>query len=264
MLDWTLSLLSTSPVLQLVFGVPNLATSARHGCQLFGITATVRHGRHCHIGSSSQLVSQCSCHCASQGDSHEIALSKGRHEISAMIDQFMIRPREDTLEAAHRLYKLAVQRGFTKGRRVAQVAAACLYIICRQENKPFMLIDYSDLLQVGSSTLQPPSAYSNTLQPPSAYESSSKRASRRSTMCATMCAGSALQYHAKCSVYCCSFWANASIKYHMVQGCQCTDVSALLAYSEACAGRCNGLTLACVVLSFRSMFMYWAVFIFSS
>ncbi len=76
-------------------------------------------------------------------------MNKGRQEISAMIDHFVIRPREDSLEAAHRLYKLAVQRGFTKGRRVAHVAAACLYIICRQETKPFMLIDYSDLLQVG-------------------------------------------------------------------------------------------------------------------
>ena len=29
-----------------------------------------------------------------------------------------------------------------------QVAAACLYIFCRQERKPFMLIDFSDALQV--------------------------------------------------------------------------------------------------------------------
>ena len=29
-----------------------------------------------------------------------------------------------------------------------QVAAACLYIICRQESKPFMLIDFSDALQL--------------------------------------------------------------------------------------------------------------------
>ena len=43
---------------------------------------------------------------------------------------------------------LAVQQGFTKGRRVSQVAAACLYVVCRQEGKPFMLIDYSDYLQV--------------------------------------------------------------------------------------------------------------------
>ena len=29
-----------------------------------------------------------------------------------------------------------------------QVAAACLYIFCRQEGKPFMLIDFSDALQI--------------------------------------------------------------------------------------------------------------------
>ncbi len=38
-----------------------------------------------------------------------------------MIDHFVIRPREDCLEAAHRLYRLALQQGFTKGRRVNQV-----------------------------------------------------------------------------------------------------------------------------------------------
>ena len=29
-----------------------------------------------------------------------------------------------------------------------QVAAACLYIVCRQDSKPFMLIDFSDALQI--------------------------------------------------------------------------------------------------------------------
>ena len=29
-----------------------------------------------------------------------------------------------------------------------QVAAACLYVVCRQEGKPFMLIDFSDALQI--------------------------------------------------------------------------------------------------------------------
>ena len=28
------------------------------------------------------------------------------------------------------------------------MAAACLYIICRQDSKPFMLIDFSDALQL--------------------------------------------------------------------------------------------------------------------
>lgn len=29
-----------------------------------------------------------------------------------------------------------------------QVAAACLYLVCRQDAKPFLLIDFSDALQV--------------------------------------------------------------------------------------------------------------------
>ena len=37
--------------------------------------------------------------------------------------------------------------------RTRQVAAACLYIICRQDAKPFMLIDFSDALQVNVFTL---------------------------------------------------------------------------------------------------------------
>ena len=84
-----------------------------------------------------------------QMDSQDVALARGRSELSQMIDHFVIRPREETLEAAHRLYRLALSQGFTRGRVVKQVAAACLYIICRVENKPFMLLDYSDLLQVG-------------------------------------------------------------------------------------------------------------------
>jgi hypothetical protein len=35
----------------------------------------------------------------------------------------------------------------------AQVAAACLYILCRQDGKPFMLIDFSDALQINVFTL---------------------------------------------------------------------------------------------------------------
>ncbi len=34
-----------------------------------------------------------------------------------------------------------------------QVAASCLYIVCRQDFKPFMLIDFSDALQVNVFTL---------------------------------------------------------------------------------------------------------------
>lgn len=83
-----------------------------------------------------------------QSDSHEKTLNKGRLEIVEIVERLHIRPREDVVSAAHRLYTIAVERNFTRGRRTNQVAGACLYIVCRQENKPYMLIDFSDSLQV--------------------------------------------------------------------------------------------------------------------
>ncbi|KAL0050009.1 hypothetical protein WJX82_002680 [Trebouxia sp. C0006] len=83
-----------------------------------------------------------------QVDSHEKSLAKGRDEIQHLVLQLEITPHGDTIEGAHRLYRIALQRNFTRGRRTAQVAGACLYIFCRQEQKPFMLIDISDVLQI--------------------------------------------------------------------------------------------------------------------
>ncbi|THH29006.1 hypothetical protein EUX98_g5187 [Antrodiella citrinella] len=51
--------------------------------------------------------------------------------------------------AATRLYTLAVEHRFTKGRKSMNVVAVCLYVACRQkETRNYMLIDFSDLLQV--------------------------------------------------------------------------------------------------------------------
>lgn len=53
--------------------------------------------------------------------------------------------------AATRLYTLAVEHKFTKGRRSVNVAAVCLYVACRQkETRNYMLIDFSDILQVNT------------------------------------------------------------------------------------------------------------------
>lgn len=54
---------------------------------------------------------------------------------------------------APRFYRIALQRGFTRGRRVNQVAAVCLYIFCRLEKRPYMLIDFSDHLSINVYTL---------------------------------------------------------------------------------------------------------------
>lgn len=51
--------------------------------------------------------------------------------------------------AAVRLYTLAVEHKFTKGRKSLNIVAVCLYVACRQkETRNYMLIDFSDLLQV--------------------------------------------------------------------------------------------------------------------
>eukprot|EP01018_Ginkgo_biloba_P027487 Gb_34247 [translate_table: standard] len=81
-------------------------------------------------------------------DSHEKTLEKGRDEIQILADTLTVSGRDDAVNAGHRLYVIAVERNFTRGRRIKQVAAACLYIVCRQEQKPFLLIDFSDILQI--------------------------------------------------------------------------------------------------------------------
>jgi transcription factor IIIB 90 kDa subunit len=50
------------------------------------------------------------------------------------------------VDGALRWFRLAAQRNFTQGRRIQTVVAACLYIVCRREKKPRMLIDFSDAL----------------------------------------------------------------------------------------------------------------------
>jgi transcription initiation factor TFIIIB Brf1 subunit/transcription initiation factor TFIIB len=51
--------------------------------------------------------------------------------------------------AATRLYTLALEHKFTRGRRSMHVVAVCVYVACRQkETRNYMLIDFSDLLQV--------------------------------------------------------------------------------------------------------------------
>ena len=58
---------------------------------------------------------------------------------------------EHMQNVATRFFNLAVNFGFTKGRRTQYVAAACLYAAVRQNNGTQMLIDFSDLLEVSQS-----------------------------------------------------------------------------------------------------------------
>eukprot|EP00397_Hematodinium_sp_SG-2012_P004884 GEMP01004899.1.p1 GENE.GEMP01004899.1~~GEMP01004899.1.p1 ORF type:complete len:623 (+),score=100.25 GEMP01004899.1:274-1869(+) len=52
------------------------------------------------------------------------------------------------VEQGKRIFLLAVQRNFTKGRQTKLVCAACLYIVCRRDRSPHLLVDFSDVLQM--------------------------------------------------------------------------------------------------------------------
>ena len=61
----------------------------------------------------------------------------------------ILRLSEVVCLAATRMYTLAVEHKLTKGRKSMNVVAVCLYVASRQkETRNYMLIDFSDLLQV--------------------------------------------------------------------------------------------------------------------
>ena len=57
------------------------------------------------------------------------------------------------VESAHRYFKLAVEHKFIQGRRTDLVVAACMYLTCRIEKTPHMLLDFADILEVNVFTL---------------------------------------------------------------------------------------------------------------
>ncbi|KAJ1635204.1 cyclin-like protein, partial [Pavlovales sp. CCMP2436] len=78
-------------------------------------------------------------------ESREITISNGRRKISHIAGALSLNSHH--VEAAQRFFLLAVQHNFIQGRRTQHVVAACLYIVCRREKTPHMLIDFSDVLQ---------------------------------------------------------------------------------------------------------------------
>ncbi|CAO3594341.1 unnamed protein product [Absidia cylindrospora] len=79
-------------------------------------------------------------------EGQEQAIDNGRQRIARLAHG--LRLPERYREAAQRYYNLAVINRFTRGRKSDQVAAVCLYIVCRNEQSSQMMIDFSDLLQV--------------------------------------------------------------------------------------------------------------------
>ena len=77
-------------------------------------------------------------------ESKEITLQNGKRLIHEMGSQ--LRLNQHCMDTAFNFYKLAVQRGLTRGRKIRQVIAACLYLVCRTEGTPHMLLDLCDIV----------------------------------------------------------------------------------------------------------------------
>jgi len=84
-------------------------------------------------------------------DSRETTLANGRKRIQEVASRLRLGGHH--IDAAHRLFTIAVEKNFIQGRRTIHVVSACLYISCRQEKSQHMLIDFSDALQVNVYTL---------------------------------------------------------------------------------------------------------------
>uniref|UniRef100_A0A3Q4IFX7 Transcription factor IIIB 90 kDa subunit n=1 Tax=Neolamprologus brichardi TaxID=32507 RepID=A0A3Q4IFX7_NEOBR len=52
------------------------------------------------------------------------------------------------MDTALNFYKMALIKHLTRGRKACHVIAACIYMVCRTEGTPHMLLDLSDILQV--------------------------------------------------------------------------------------------------------------------
>uniref|UniRef100_A0A4W5PKT2 Transcription factor IIIB 90 kDa subunit n=1 Tax=Hucho hucho TaxID=62062 RepID=A0A4W5PKT2_9TELE len=79
-------------------------------------------------------------------ESRAQTLQNGRRQINTLGHQLQL--NQHCLDTAFNFYKMAVCKRLTRGRRVTHVVAACLYLVCRTEGTPHMLLDLSDLLQV--------------------------------------------------------------------------------------------------------------------
>lgn len=80
------------------------------------------------------------------GNSHEISISKGIQKITMIADRLQLNSRIQM--AGTRMFRLAQQMGFNHGRPTKHIACACLYVSCRQNRSPHLLLDFSDVMQI--------------------------------------------------------------------------------------------------------------------
>lgn len=79
-------------------------------------------------------------------ESREITLENAKRRISSMAGSLGLTAHHT--ESAFRLFLLALQHNFVRGRKSEYVISSCLYVVCRREKTAHMLIDFADVLNV--------------------------------------------------------------------------------------------------------------------
>ncbi|KAM7396068.1 hypothetical protein PAMA_007372 [Pampus argenteus] len=79
-------------------------------------------------------------------ESRAQTLQSGKRQIHHLGSQLQL--NQHCLDTAFNFFKMVVSKHLTRGRKMEHVIAACLYLVCRTEGTPHMLLDLSDLLQV--------------------------------------------------------------------------------------------------------------------
>ncbi|WVZ06108.1 hypothetical protein V8G54_019454 [Vigna mungo] len=80
-------------------------------------------------------------------ESRQRTLDRAHEEIKYLSSGLGVQD-EHMADRALDFYKVALERDFTRGRKSEQVQAACLYIAFRLNNKPYLLIDFSNYLRI--------------------------------------------------------------------------------------------------------------------
>ncbi|XP_013855380.1 transcription factor IIIB 90 kDa subunit, partial [Austrofundulus limnaeus] len=79
-------------------------------------------------------------------ESRARTLQRAKEYINTLGHQLQM--SQHCLDTAFNFYKMALNKSLTRGRRMDHIIAACIYLVCRTEGTPHMLLDLSDVLQV--------------------------------------------------------------------------------------------------------------------
>ncbi|KAA0193529.1 hypothetical protein HAZT_HAZT002891 [Hyalella azteca] len=79
-------------------------------------------------------------------ESRELTLQKAKKKIGALATSLGLSKHVDSL--ANGFFKMCLSRGLCRGRKSAHLIGACVYMACREEQTPHMLIDVSDAAEI--------------------------------------------------------------------------------------------------------------------